>query len=65
MHPDTRVEIWWISNAGFKFTVETTYENLKDCLIELFESSLIDNVEYIFYTIENETTSLDYYNAEF
>lgn len=62
-HPDTRVNIHWESN-GLKFNVITTIENFKDCLVEVLESTLIDNVETVFYTLNGETKELDYYNVE-
>lgn len=62
IHPDTRIDIHWTSVHGMKFNVQTTYEHFNQHLVEILETTLVDNVETVYYTINNETYQLDYYN---
>jgi len=63
LHPDTRVKIWWVGTYGNKFTVTTTAEHFKECALEILESKIVDNIDILYYTINNETRELNYYNT--
>ncbi len=63
MHPLTRVVIWWVDEYGRKQEYETDIKHFNNMAITLLEKFLDKNYN-MYYTVNNETLELDYYNTE-
>ncbi len=62
MHPNTNVTIFWLDNEGRQEEILTNVGHFKERILNALEIARIDNVEKVFYTVNNETYVLDYYN---
>lgn len=61
-HPQTLVSIWYEDKYGKKWEYITRWNRFKTEAIEILEKEF-DNQRTIFYTINDNTYELDYYNS--
>lgn len=63
MHSLTIVSIWYEDKYGKKWEYITRYKDFRNDAAEILEKH-IDNNHSLFYTINDNTYQLDYYNTE-
>ena len=61
-HPKQEVNIWYTDSYGREVSHITTWKDFKSTAIILLEKYLDYNVT-MYYTVNNETFQLDYYNT--
>lgn len=64
MKPTTRVVFEWLDRRNKRQELVTTFAYFKQYAIELAEDEQVDIVRDVYYTINNVTKRLDYYNEE-
>jgi hypothetical protein len=62
-HPRSNVVIWYEDQFGRKWEHKTRWCYFREDAIQILENN-VDIPYDIYYTIENETHLLDYYNSE-
>ena len=64
MYPLTKVTIFYHDKFGRKWEYNTTWRSFKTDVLEILEK-YIDFGYQMYYTVNNETHELDYYNFDY
>jgi len=61
MHPRTKITLWFEDEKGWKWEHVTRYSSFNTDVV-IFIENYFDKGFPLFYTVNNETHELDYYN---